>query len=404
MEANNTSLQVQQNTESGEFNNLPVILNSAPEILMQNQTSKSKATEAYLTIENLITYNGMSDFYDNELAKFVEKGKKTIISMNDRRKPVTQMIDLIKKEFTSLESDLKSTVDKAQSQRNAYATEKMKIKQEEDRQAALRLAKEKEIIEYRKSCEIAVSSYFTECASKIKSQFLNDFNSLTLDNIDKAGFESTSSNFDTYFYKGVEILLPIGEEDAYYHLTNEERHSIKNEFIDADYSAQKAQFKAEIQSQLRELVDKIPSKKAELQTLALADAAETERLLKEKEAREKDEADRIAKEAENKRKEAETAASVKAAGEQAAVLVDAQAGLFEAPKVVESYEIKLTNIAGYLMLIQFWFEKEGKSLPQDKFEKFTFARAKAFCENYAKKNDEFIKNPTIIYEPKYKAK
>lgn len=399
MEANNTSLQVQQNTESGEFNNLPVILNSAPEILMQNQTSKSKATEAYLTIENLITYNGMSDFYDNELAKFVEKGKKTIISMNDRRKPVTQMIDLIKKEFTSLESDLKSTVDKAQSQRNAYATEKMKIKQEEDRQAALRLAKEKEIIEYRKSCEIAVSSYFTECASKIKSQFLNDFNSLTLENIDKAGFESTSSNFDTYFYKGINLTFPDNSL-----LDKDTLDSIRSEFIDADYSAQKAQFKAEIQSQLRELVDKIPSKKAELQTLVLADAAETERLLKEKEAREKDEADRIAKEAENKRKEAETAASVKAAGEQAAVLVDAQVGLFEAPKVVESYEIKLTNIAGYLMLIQFWFEKEGKSLPQDKFEKFTFARAKAFCENYAKKNDEFIKNPTIVYEPKYKAK
>lgn len=399
MEANNTSLQVQQNTESGEFNNLPVILNSAPEILMQNQTSKSKATEAYLTIENLITDNGMSDFYDNELAKFVEKGKKTITSMNDRRKPVTQMIDLIKKEFTSLESDLKSTVDKAQSQRNAYATEKMKIKQEEDRQAALRLAKEKEIIEYRKSCEIAVSSYFTECASKIKSQFLNDFNSLTLENIDKAGFESTSSNFDTYFYKGINLTFPDNSL-----LDKGTLDSIRSKFIDADYSAQKAQFKAEIQSQLRELVDKIPSKKAELQTLALADAAETERLLKEKEAREKDEADRIAKEAENKRKEAETAASVKAAGEQAAVLVDAQVGLFEAPKVVESYEIKLTNIAGYLMLIQFWFEKEGKSLPQDKFEKFTFARAKAFCENYAKKNDEFIKNPTIIYEPKYKAK
>lgn len=399
MEANNTSQQVQQNTESGEFNNLPVILNSAPEILMQNQTSKSKATEAYLTIENLITDNGMSDFYDSELAKFVEKGKKTITSMNDRRKPVTQMIDLIKKEFTSLESDLKSTVDKAQSQRNAYATEKMKIKQEEDRQAALRLAKEKEIIEYRKSCEIAVSSYFTECASKIKSQFLNDFNSLTLENIDKAGFESTSSNFDTYFYKGINLTFPDNSL-----LDKDTLDSIRSEFIDADYSAQKAQFKAEIQSQLRELVDKILSKKAELQTLALADAAETERLLKEKEAREKDEADRIAKEAENKRKEAETAASVKAAGEQAAVLVDAQVGLFEAPKVVESYEIKLTNIAGYLMLIQFWFEKEGKSLPQDKFEKFTFGRAKAFCENYAKKNDEFIKNPTIVYEPKYKAK
>ncbi|SHG33426.1 hypothetical protein [Dysgonomonas macrotermitis] len=399
MEENNTSLQVQQNTESGEFNDLPVILNSAPEILMQNQTSKSKATEVYLTIENLIADNGMSDFYDSELAKFVEKGKKTITAMNERRKPVTQMIDLIKKEFTSIESDLKIVVDKAQNRRNIYATEKMKMKQEEDRQAQLKIAKEKEIIEYRKACEIAVSSYFAECASKIKKQFLEHFNGLTLENVDKAGFESTTSNFDNYFYEGVNFTFPDNSL-----LDKDTLGSIRREFIDADYSSQKSQFKSEIQSQLRELVDKIPSKKAELQTLALADAAETERLLKEKEVREKDEADRIAQEADNKRKEAETAASVKAAGEQAAVLVDAQVGLFGAPKVVESYEIKLSNIAGYLMLVQFWFEKEGKELPQDKFEKFTFARVKAFCENYAKKNDEFIKNPAIIYEPKYKAK
>lgn len=400
---NNTAIQT-VNTETGEFNNLPVVLNSAPEILMQNQTSKSKATEAYNKLTDLIEQNGMSDFYDGELSKFVEKGKKTITSMNERRKGVTQMIDLIKKEFTSLESDLKGTVEKAQTQRNAYATEKMKIKQEEDRKAQVKLAKDKEVIEFRKACGIAISRFFSDFTSEMKMRLLNHFNGLTLETIDNAGFENANLSFDSCYPKGVQLILPIGEDDAYYHLTDKEKQSIKNEFLNADYSTHKAQFKSEIQSQLRELADKIPSKKAELQTLALADSEEAERLLKEKDDREKAEAERIRLEEEKKKQDAEAQAAVKAAGEQAAALVDAQVSQSEAPKVAESYEIQVTNVAGYLMLTQFWFEKEGKDLSPDKFEKFTFARVKAFCENYAKKNDEFIKNPAIIYEPKYKAK
>lgn len=398
---NNTAIQT-VNTETGEFNNLPVVLNSAPEILMQNQTSKSKATEAYNKLTDLIEQNGMSDFYDGELSKFVDKGKKTITSMNERRKGVTQMIDLIKKEFTSLESDLKGTVDKAQTQRNAYATEKMKIKQEEDRKAQVKLAKDKEVIEFRRACDIAVSTFFSDCTSKTKRQFLDHFNNLTLENIDNAGFNSATSNFESYFPKGFEVDVVQGFHVL--HSEESELYPILREYWQADHSAYKAQFKSEIQSQLRELADKIPSKKAELQTLALADSEEAERLLKEKADREKAEAERIRLEEEKKKQDAEAQAAVKAAGEQAAILVDTQVNLSESPKVAESYEIQVTNVAGYLMLVQFWFEKEGKDLSQDKFEKFTFARVKAFCENYAKKNDEFVKNPAIIYEPKYKAK
>lgn len=400
---NNTAIQ-KTNTDSGEFNNLPVVLSSAPEILMQNQTSKSKAKEVYSNLESLITENGMSDFYDSELAKFIDRGKKTVTSMNERRKGVTQMIDLIKKEFTSLESELKGVIESAQGKRNAYATEKMKIKQEEDRQAQLKLAKEKEVIDFRKMCEISISRFFSDCSSEIKMKFLEHFNSLTLENVDKAGFDSTTSNFDSYFPNGVQLILPIGEEESYHCLTIEEKQSIKEEYLNSDLSYLKAQFKTEIQSQLRELADKIPSKKAELQMLSQADAQESERLLKEKADREKAESERIRLEEEKKKADAEAQATVKASGEQAAALVDAQVSVTESPKVAESYEIQVTNVAGYLMLTQFWFEKEGKDLSQDKFEKFTFARIKAFCENYAKKNDEFIKNPAIIYEPKYKAK
>jgi len=72
--------------------------------------------------------------------------------------------------------------------------------------------------------------------------------------------------------------------------------------------------------------------------------------------------------------------------------------------VKEGYSIQLKSSAGYLLLVQFWFEKEGKTLAIDKFEKMTFDRVKRFCEAYAIKNDEFLESPLLSYEPVYKAK
>ncbi|MDR1884265.1 MAG: hypothetical protein LBR26_16015 [Prevotella sp.] len=396
---NNTAIQT-VNADG----NLPAVLNSAPEILMQNQASKTKAGQAYNRLEDLVADNGMSDFYDGELAKFVDKSKKTIAAMNDRRKPVTQMIDFIKKEFTSLESDMKGFIDKAQTRRNLYATQKIKIKLEEERKAQIKLARDKEIIEFRKECEISISNFFADAASKKKKELLDHFNGLTLETVDKAGFDNARLNFDNCCPKGVQLVLQPGAEEAYRHLTGEEKQAIRNEYLNAGHSEQKALFNAEIQSQLRELADKIPSKKQELQTIALADAKETERLLKEKQEREKAEAERIRLEDEQKKKEAQALATVKAAGEHAAAIVDMQVNLTAVPNVVESYAIQVDTVAAYLMLAQFWFEKEGKDLPVEKFEKFTFARVKAFCENYAVKNNEFVKNGAIVYEPKYKAR
>ena len=84
-----------------------------------------------------------------------------------------------------------------------------------------------------------------------------------------------------------------------------EKQAIKDEFLNGDLSCLKAQFKDEIQSQLRELADKIPSKKAELQMLSQADAQESERLLEEKADREKAESERIRSEEEKKKQDAD---------------------------------------------------------------------------------------------------
>ena len=48
---------------------------------------------------------GMTDALDMEIAKFIEKAKVTVKKMNDRRTPVTQLFDQIRKVYTSMEND-----------------------------------------------------------------------------------------------------------------------------------------------------------------------------------------------------------------------------------------------------------------------------------------------------------
>ena len=143
----------------------------------------------------------------------------------------------------------------------------------------------------------------------------------------------------------------------------------------------------------------------------LAESEELERKRKLEEAeeleRQRQESARLKAEEESnqKKQEAEAEAAVQAAGQSVNAMVDSQVDLFtEAPKVKESYNIEVLNSGGYLQLVAFWFENEGKNLPCEKIESMTFGRIKTFCEKYAIKNDTIIDSKLLFYKPIYKAK
>ena len=68
------------------------------------------------------------------------------------------------------------------------------------------------------------------------------------------------------------------------------------------------------------------------------------------------------------------------------------------------YEIKISGALGYMPIMNFWFEKEGKNCPFDALEKVNVGRMKKFCEVYAHKNDEKIESPYLKYEEVYAQK
>ena len=441
------------------------LMTQAPIVLAENKISFSKAIEKGNELIALAKH-GMNDIIDTQLAAYIDKVKKTKKSMNEKRSPFTQMMTIVAKEFTTLEGSLDAPIDTLQSLRDGYATKIMKDRQEAERQAQLRLAKEQEAIEIERLYRIGYATAIAEYILNFKSVKNTWFDGLILSNVDTASNEISkfgNNLSDAQFIFDVQISLTI------------QHHSIEEKVLITGGLAQQLcysamdNFKTSISEFKRELVDMLPSKKNQLEELErqrlkalelqrqeaerqrLADAAAAEARKKaaeadaenkirleeealqanikaelerqENEAKEKDrqrlaneafEAERLRKSEEDAKLQekarlsqlkAEADATVQATGQSVSAMVDNQADLFtEAPKVKEGYNILVINPAGYLQLISFWFENEGKNLTNDKIESMSIARIKVFCEKYAVKNDVTIESKLLVYEPVYKAK
>ena len=494
------------------------LISQAPTALAENKTSYDKAIAKGNELIELAK-QGMNDVIDAEIASYINKVKNTKKAMNEKRSPFTQMMTLLAKEFTSLESGIDTPIDTLQTFRNEHATKKIKERQESERQAQLKLAKEQEAIEIERLYRIGYATASAEYILNFKTSKNEWFNALTLLTVDNASTEIAQFDnklSDAQFVFPVQIQLNI------------QYHSIEEKVMITGSLAQQlcytamSDFKSSIAEFKRELLDMLPSKKnqleeverqrlkeiedkeaeAERQRLAALEVerakqkaeleqkegteklkfafeqlvyartgyiiptpdengitlfskptkpiaeleneflslkeeykeipalvgfaksiedneqqridainAEIERNRKANEAieienqRKADEAANLLKESEQAQLNATATATVNATGQSVSAMVDTQADLFtEAPKVKEGYNIKVLNPAGYLQLISFWFENEGKNLTNDKIESMSVTRIKAFCEKYAVKNDVTIESKLLVYEPVYKAK
>ena len=114
------------------------IIQGAPNILKRNQVSVQKSNEAGQALLDTIEGGGMNDELDAEVATYLKKIGITAKNMEERRKPITQLFDNVRKVFTTLEGNIsiKST-DTIQGKlldcRNVYA--KKKVEDERKRKA-----------------------------------------------------------------------------------------------------------------------------------------------------------------------------------------------------------------------------------------------------------------------------
>jgi hypothetical protein len=435
-----------------KIDDFKALISNAPSVLDENRISYANALKKG---EELIALAGekMDDTVDGQLSLYVQRVKTTIKTMKEKREPFTQIMTAVAKEFTTLESALKIPSDECQKLRDAYATKKMEERREQERLSALRLAKEQELIDAEKDYRVKYAEAAANYTLSVKQKELAWFNSLTLETAPEAAiaialteigetetvFCFTVKPYDYRYATQVEMeekltaterqrlvsaaflsfkkemnlfrqelqdMLPskinqLQEAEAARIAAEAEAKRLAEEAEIARLEAEKAgaEEKARLEAEARQ-------KAAEAEASRIAAAAEAARIAAEEETRRAEESARLKAEAAEAGRRAEESASLKAAENRAASLFDTQASLFnaEAPKVKEGYQIIPKDNSAYLLLIQLWFEKEGRTLPADKIESMSLGRIKTFCEKYAVKNEEFIESKLIEYKPVYKAK
>lgn len=367
---------------------------TVPQLLEQSKTRVLNATTVGQAV--LADMAQMDDTKDEKANAYLVKARKTLELINTSRKPVTQLLDSIKKEFTNLERELDpknadSIVAKIQQRRNEYATAKLEAQKKKEEEAKRLAAIQQEKAEVEASIEAALSGYYADFKAK-KIQSLYDlYNAICLNNLEEySGHIKTFSEvYPKEHFEGFTTSITT------IYLTREDKVAIKAMVMEGKYQEFAKDFAESIRGEKIDLASKLPAKKAELEEMAKATAAQAKAMAEAMARREQEEKERIARQ----RKEAEEKAAAEAKAKQEAAKMQALFDAQQAEKVNRTgYEITVKHPAGFGLIFQLWYEYEGKNLAIDQMEKKSLGQMKAFCEKHAHKNDEKLESPYLSYK------
>lgn len=392
--------------------NVQMIAHSAPDTYNTNALSTQRCADFGQRLLDEIKQHGMSDDLDKRCAEYIDKAKRTVKTMNERRSPITKLFDQIRSEFTGMENQIdplkKGTVPyMIQQERNTFAAKKRE-EAERKRQEELR----------KQQREQALKRYQQEAEDDFRRQFdaqiTSDINTLT-----DINQKLTLENFEEGNQRLRTFKVQLGKEwfqniqchaHKPYEVSDAEAIQIRQSILNSLYQQFCEQYHAEVGEYRDSIVDALPSKKRELERMAKANAEEQERMRKELEAREAADLRRLDEERKRKEEEAKAAKAVQQSANemdglfaQNAVAV-AQPAEYQ-PKTSVKKRIVTESPDGIITMVSFWFAKEGQFLPIDELYKI-FKKQITFCEKVAndKNNPELINSPFIRYEEEVKAK
>jgi len=387
--------------------NIQTIVSAAPQSYSDNKLSCERCISAGQSILNAITTNGgMTDELDKEVALFIEKARKTVKKMNEKRSPVTKLFDDIRREFTVIENAIDPTkVDtipyKLQQYRNQYAAKKRAEEEKRRQEEYKRQQAEQARVKLRQDIEGDFKAQFQTYLNQSINWLTTKDNSVTLENYNTVYSEikNFSVSLPADWLHNLHTLIRIPGNvsvDELRQFETDIKERLGKQFTD--------QYTAEIQDNKDFILDRLPSKKANLERMAQADAAEAARVKAEIEERQRKEAE--AREAERKRKEEEEKQKAEMERQQAEMngLFSEQASMQNyQPKVKVTQKIELLNPEGIMPILSMWWSKEGCTLSVEELSKL-FKKQITFCEKLANKDSVYIENESVQYIDDVKAK
>ena len=387
--------------------NMREIMQAAPQSYELNRQSRDNCVNAGQNILNAIQQQGMDDELDKQAAAFIEKARRTVKVMNERRSPVTKLFDQVRAAYTAVENEIdpakSGTIGyQLQQMRNQYAAKKRAEEEKRLREEMERRRAEEAARKFRTDVEDDLKQQFQRLVNDAINQITTADNGLTLENYDNtlALLKSTKAYVDKglpseWFAKlRTFVRIPTGVNAA--EIETEIKQKLHKQFIE--------QYMAEVGDTLDYTLDRLPSKKANLEKIAKANAEEAARMKAEMEARQKAEAERIEKERAEREAEEKRKAELERKTAEMTSLFDGQAAASTyQPKTKVTKKITLLNPEGIMPVISLWWSKEGCTLSVGELAKM-FKKQIAFCEKLANKDEIFIQNESVEYVDEVKAK
>lgn len=387
--------------------NMNEIIQAAPKSYELNRISRDNCVNFGQNILHTIQQQGMNDDLDRQAASFIEKARRTVKAMNERRSPVTKLFDQVRTAFTAIENEIdpakSGTIGyQLQEFRNQYAAKKRAEEEKRLREEMERRQAEEAARKFRMDVEDDLKQQFQRLVNDAINQITTADNGLTLENYDNtlALLKSTKAYVDKglpseWFAKlRTFVRIPTGVNAA--EIETEIKQKLHKQFIE--------QYMAEVGDTLDYTLDRLPSKKANLEKIAKANAEEAARMKAEMEARQKAEAERIEKERAEREAEEKRKAELERKTAEMTSLFDGQAAASTyQPKTKVTKKITLLNPEGIMPVISLWWSKEGCTLSVGELAKM-FKKQIAFCEKLANKDEIFIQNESVEYVDEVKAK
>ncbi len=390
-----------------EPTNFGIVVKAAPQAYNENQISHERCLAYGKQLLERVQTEGMSDNLDQEIATFIDRSKKTVRKMNNKRSAVTQLFDNIRSAYTALENEVdptkKGTVPaQLQELRNQYAAKKRAEFEAQQRQYNLELAKTNAKKRYTADVKDDLIRQFSELITDTYNSLIALDKSVTLANYDNV-FETISNYSDNLpqdwfdsLHASVRQPSALSLEEAN-KIAQDVKQSLRQHFHD-NYTAQVSDYRSD-------LLDRLPSKRKELERIKQANAEEAERIKQQMAQRELIEAEQRAKE------RAEREAKDKAAAELAAQKQEMDSLFGEAQlqatqvKTSVKKRIHVLNSEGFMQVVGMWWAQYGCSLSVPELEKI-FSKQLTFCNKLAndKKGAIFINSEHIEYIDEIKAK
>jgi len=375
---------------------------------------------------------------DERSNKYLSNCSSAKTQENAERAVITQLMTEYAKMFIAAENALDKSKPgtvpaQVQSNRDSYAQELAEQQKRIEREAAEDAEKQKAIIEHKAKISLAIAKCLNDFLSVKKQKIIDHFNQITLDNIEEkaVGLANLSTDFPlTKIHEIVSYTVAPSYPFSQEHLKQLDTEA----FEEFDFTNLYDNYEKSIAELKRDLIDRLPSKKAELESIAKekeadrlrqeeiaraegekkkqleeeAKAAEAARLNREADIRnrEEEEATKLRRQAEEREKSAQLSIDMNTQAAQTMVMFEREAAVSEVtpkPETRTGYNILIQHPSAYGKIFLFFMEKEGNKLGIEELGRKTLDQMKKFCESYALKTGEKIDSNLLSYQETYKS-